>query len=72
MGVRGGWRITRSKFAKRASLNEKRIYSKCTRTLHLFLPEGDKERFQEQFALEKSQRKTNPFSSLRKRRVACL
>ena len=54
-------------------LSTKSAFIQSVRELCIsFLPEGDKERFQEQFALEKSQRKTNPFSSLRKRRVACL
>lgn len=37
-----------------------------------FLPEGERERFEQEISSEKTQRKTNPFSSLRRRRVACL
>lgn len=37
-----------------------------------FLPEGERERFEQEISSEKAQRKTNPFSSLRRRRVACL
>lgn len=36
------------------------------------LPDGDQEKARNNSQLEKAQRKTNPFSGFRKRRVACL
>ena len=54
-------------------LSTKNAFIQSVRDLCVsFLPEGERERFQEELAAERTQRKGNPFSSLRKRRVACL
>lgn len=54
-------------------LRTKNVFVQSMRELCVaLLPEGNKEAFQEFLNQEKSQRKGNPFSSLRRRRVACL
>ena len=54
-------------------LRTKNVFVQSVRELCVaLLPEGNKEAFQEFLNQEKSQRKGNPFSSLRRRRVACL
>lgn len=54
-------------------LSTKNVFIQSVRDLCVsFLPEGERERFQEELDSERAQRKGNPFSSLRRRRVACL